>query len=87
MSNNRFTPTLSKSAIKAISMMASRVSFVSGSEIHVTLPNGWGLDVKQINGVFYVDLVRNSLRWFGYARAYDECTVIGLCGKVAGGLV
>ena len=83
MSNNRFTPALSKSAIKAISMMASRVSFVSTSEIRVTMPNGCELVVnKWTDGVFYVKSVWRGLCW--YDLAYDEYALIGLCGKFAG---
>ena len=99
MSNNRFTPALSKSAIKAISMMASRVSFFPDGGIIVTMPNGYGVYVTRWNsgkpdGDLAVGLLAPEpdlgpelclQRMLGYTC--NEHEVLGLCGKVAGGLI
>ena len=96
MSNNRFTPALSKSAIKAISMMASRVSFTPRGDAFITMPNGYGVEVfwdKHDDG-FTVSLLVSEPEngpelEFGttLGESCDEYEVLGLCGKVAGGLI
>lgn len=96
MSKNCFTPALSKSAIKAISMMASRVSFTPRGDAFITMPKGYGVEVfwdKHDDG-FTVALhgpeqEKGPGLWFWgtLGESCDEYEVLGLCGKVAGGLI
>lgn len=94
MSKNCFTPALSKSAIKAISMMASRVSFNPQGGAFITMPNGYGVEVfwDILCGGFTVNLYGPDQEtgpglwfWDFLGESCDEYEVLGLCGKVAGG--
>lgn len=94
MSKNCFTLALSKSAIKAISMMASRVSFTPRGDAFITMPNGYGVEVfwDKLDDGFTVSLFGPDLEengpglefWNTLGESCDEYEVLGLCGKVAG---
>ena len=96
--SNCFTPVLRQSAIKAISMMASRVSFFPDGDIIVTMPNGYGVIVTRWDsGKQDGDLAVGWLApdpdlgpglWLQCYLGYtcNEHEVVRLCGKVAGSL-